>query len=288
MADAWADTTAPHGRLLLTVLGGLAEFERELIRARTDDGRKRARAWRQIRGVRLRSRAISVSRPYIALADGAVQANLARSYGVSQATISRLAAPSPFEGNAVAVQEAELSTMDALRVVNVGSTRYIRGKTPLNDLLAAGAVAQNVQTAFVQAYAANGGRLGPTWKTLRADKSLATADLTTLNTVLSAGELLTGNLPLVKDTLKRLADKSLASLKDLALLDEADWEARIRSVDPDATRAYRRFFPMTPPQTGSRGSPKRCSSALPDAIPPRPSSRACRRRIPRPSRPGST
>jgi DNA invertase Pin-like site-specific DNA recombinase len=36
--------TTPHGKLLLTVLGGLAEFERELIRARTDDGRKRAKA----------------------------------------------------------------------------------------------------------------------------------------------------------------------------------------------------------------------------------------------------
>jgi hypothetical protein len=37
LADAWADTTAPHGRLTLTVLGGLAEFERELIRARTGE-----------------------------------------------------------------------------------------------------------------------------------------------------------------------------------------------------------------------------------------------------------
>ena len=35
LADAWADTTTPHGRLMLTVLGGLAEFERELIKART-------------------------------------------------------------------------------------------------------------------------------------------------------------------------------------------------------------------------------------------------------------
>ena len=32
--DAWADTTTPHGQLMLTVLGGLAEFEHELIRAR--------------------------------------------------------------------------------------------------------------------------------------------------------------------------------------------------------------------------------------------------------------
>ena len=37
--DTWADTTTPHGRLMLTVLGGLAEFERELIRARTGEGR---------------------------------------------------------------------------------------------------------------------------------------------------------------------------------------------------------------------------------------------------------
>ena len=44
LADAWADTTTPHGRLMLTVLGGLAEFERELIRARTGEGRKRAMA----------------------------------------------------------------------------------------------------------------------------------------------------------------------------------------------------------------------------------------------------
>jgi DNA invertase Pin-like site-specific DNA recombinase len=33
IGDAWADTTTPHGRLMLTVLGGPAEFERELIRA---------------------------------------------------------------------------------------------------------------------------------------------------------------------------------------------------------------------------------------------------------------
>ena len=29
LADTWADTTTAHGRLMLTVLGGLAEFERE-------------------------------------------------------------------------------------------------------------------------------------------------------------------------------------------------------------------------------------------------------------------
>ena len=42
LGDAWADTTTSHGRLMLTVLGGLAEFERDLIRARTSEGRARA------------------------------------------------------------------------------------------------------------------------------------------------------------------------------------------------------------------------------------------------------
>ena len=44
LADAWADTTTSHGRLMLTVLGGLAEFERDLIRSRTTEGRERAKA----------------------------------------------------------------------------------------------------------------------------------------------------------------------------------------------------------------------------------------------------
>jgi DNA invertase Pin-like site-specific DNA recombinase len=81
LKDAWADTTKPHGRLMLTVLGGLAEFERELIRARTDDGRKRAKA----RGVRfgrpLKLTAHQRKEATQRLAEGAVQADLARSYG---------------------------------------------------------------------------------------------------------------------------------------------------------------------------------------------------------------
>jgi DNA invertase Pin-like site-specific DNA recombinase len=43
LADAWAETTTPHGRLMVTVLGGLAEFERSLIIARTGEGRAMAR-----------------------------------------------------------------------------------------------------------------------------------------------------------------------------------------------------------------------------------------------------
>jgi DNA invertase Pin-like site-specific DNA recombinase len=108
LGDTWADTTTPHGRLMLTVLGGLAEFERELILARTGDGRARAKA----KGVKF-GRPPSLSphqrREAIArLAEGFSQADLARSYGVSQATISRLASPSPFEASAAAASGVAL------------------------------------------------------------------------------------------------------------------------------------------------------------------------------------
>ena len=91
LKDTWADTTTPHGRLMLTILAGLAEFERELILARTGDGRARAKA----RGVRFgRPAALTPHQRQEALerlANGAAQADVARSFNVSQATISRLA-----------------------------------------------------------------------------------------------------------------------------------------------------------------------------------------------------
>jgi DNA invertase Pin-like site-specific DNA recombinase len=44
LGDPWADTTTAHGRLMLTVLCGIAEFERDLIVQRTSEGRARAMA----------------------------------------------------------------------------------------------------------------------------------------------------------------------------------------------------------------------------------------------------
>src|SRR5262249_22054777 len=88
-----------------------------------------------------------------------------------------------------ASQGSELDKIDALRVASVGNTPYIRGKTPLNDLLGAGNVAEAVKTAFVKSYADNGGRLDLVWQALKADKSLSAADLAQLDTTLSAGEL---------------------------------------------------------------------------------------------------
>src|SRR6266571_122242 len=42
LVDSWADTTTPHGELMITLLAGIATFERHLIKSRTDEGRKRA------------------------------------------------------------------------------------------------------------------------------------------------------------------------------------------------------------------------------------------------------
>src|SRR6516165_7093304 len=91
--DAWADTTTSHGLLMLTVLGGLAEFERDLIRARTSEGRERAKA----RGVKMgrkprltdHQKREAIRRRDI---DGKPVREIARSYNVSHSTISRLIA----------------------------------------------------------------------------------------------------------------------------------------------------------------------------------------------------
>src|SRR5258707_243815 len=91
LKDAWADTTTAHGRLMLTVLGGLAEFERDLIRARTSEGRERAKA----RGVKLgRKPKLTDHQKREAIRrrdlDGEPVREIARSYNVSHSTISRL------------------------------------------------------------------------------------------------------------------------------------------------------------------------------------------------------
>jgi DNA invertase Pin-like site-specific DNA recombinase len=90
LGDAWADTTTAHGRLMLTVLGGLAEFERELIRARTSEGRTRAKA----RGVRLgRKPKLTLHQQREAIKrreNGEAIREIARSYNVHNSTISRL------------------------------------------------------------------------------------------------------------------------------------------------------------------------------------------------------
>jgi DNA invertase Pin-like site-specific DNA recombinase len=92
LGDTWADTTTSHGRLMLTVLGGLAEFERDLIRARTGEGRDRAKA----RGVKMGRKPKLTSHQQAEAIKrreaGEPVREIARTYNVHNSTISRLTA----------------------------------------------------------------------------------------------------------------------------------------------------------------------------------------------------
>ncbi|MBP1807760.1 recombinase family protein [Rubellimicrobium aerolatum] len=92
LADSWADTTTAHGRLMLTVLGGLAEFERELIRARTGEGRARAKAAGKKLGRGYKLTPHQQQEAKSRREAGETITAIARSYAVHHSTISRLCA----------------------------------------------------------------------------------------------------------------------------------------------------------------------------------------------------
>jgi DNA invertase Pin-like site-specific DNA recombinase len=91
LGDTWVDTTTAHGRLMLAVSGGLAEFERELIRTRTGEGRARAKT----RGVKMgrppKLTAHQVTEALRRRDSGEPMRDIAISYNVSHSSISRLA-----------------------------------------------------------------------------------------------------------------------------------------------------------------------------------------------------
>jgi DNA invertase Pin-like site-specific DNA recombinase len=90
LGDPLFDTTSSQGRLLSTLLAAICEFERDLIRERTGEGRKRAMA----AGVKFgRKRKLSDYQRKEALkrrANGETLAEIAKSYGVNLSMISRL------------------------------------------------------------------------------------------------------------------------------------------------------------------------------------------------------
>ena len=89
LRDRWADTT-PHGRLMLTILGGLAEFERELIPSRTSEGRGLAKAKGVVMGRKPKLTAHQCQEAIARRDAGEALVDIARSYNVSHSTISRL------------------------------------------------------------------------------------------------------------------------------------------------------------------------------------------------------
>src|ERR1700726_5063739 len=89
-AEPWADTGTSTGRLMIAVLGGLADVERDLIRTRTAEGRSRAQKRGQRMGRKPKLTDAQKAEARRRRAQGATLAELARSYDVSQSTISRL------------------------------------------------------------------------------------------------------------------------------------------------------------------------------------------------------
>jgi DNA invertase Pin-like site-specific DNA recombinase len=89
LADPWCDTSSPMGELIITILGGLATWERHLILARTSAGRARAKA----NGVRFgRKRKLTEHQRREAIqrkASGETLCAIARSYNVDVSMISR-------------------------------------------------------------------------------------------------------------------------------------------------------------------------------------------------------
>jgi DNA invertase Pin-like site-specific DNA recombinase len=90
LGDPLWDTGSSQGRLLSTLLAAIAEFERDLIRERTGDGRRRAMA----QGVKFgRKRKLSEFQRAEAIRrrnDGETLAQIAKSYAVDISMISRL------------------------------------------------------------------------------------------------------------------------------------------------------------------------------------------------------
>ncbi|WP_137136506.1 recombinase family protein [Rhizobium sp. FKY42] len=89
LAEPWADTTSPAGRMVLTIFAGIAEFERSLIHDRTSSGRAAAKA----KGVRF-GRPPALSAEQIALArklidEGQTARNVAAMLKVHPATLYR-------------------------------------------------------------------------------------------------------------------------------------------------------------------------------------------------------
>jgi DNA invertase Pin-like site-specific DNA recombinase len=89
LADSWCDTTTAHGKLLLTVLAGLSEFERSLIVSRTQAGILRARelgvAFGRKPKLNPKQRQIIAER----YQGGETMAALAHDFGCSEPTIWR-------------------------------------------------------------------------------------------------------------------------------------------------------------------------------------------------------
>src|SRR5271166_320357 len=89
LAEPWADSTSSTGRLMIAVLGGLADVERDLIRTRTAEGRSRAKAQGKAMGRPPSLTPAPQKEARRRRAEGATLKELAKSYNVGISTIRR-------------------------------------------------------------------------------------------------------------------------------------------------------------------------------------------------------
>ena len=89
LGESWCDSTSEVGRLMLTIMGGIAEFERGLIRKRCEEGIERARASGKLFGRPCALDAGQRRRIGERYAAGETMAELAREYSCGEATIWR-------------------------------------------------------------------------------------------------------------------------------------------------------------------------------------------------------
>ncbi|WP_282413278.1 recombinase family protein [Pseudomonas sp. PS01299] len=89
LAEPWADTTSPAGRMILTIFAGIADFERSLIGERTSAGRVAAKA----KGVRFGPKPVltyeQITHARQLIEEGQSVAEVAHLLGVHRATLYR-------------------------------------------------------------------------------------------------------------------------------------------------------------------------------------------------------
>jgi DNA invertase Pin-like site-specific DNA recombinase len=90
LGEGWCDTTTSVGRLIIAIMAGIAQFERELIRQRCDEGLERARANGVKFGRKPKLSAFQIDEAKRRLEAGESQSDVGRLFGVSHQTIGRL------------------------------------------------------------------------------------------------------------------------------------------------------------------------------------------------------
>lgn len=89
LAEPWADTTSPAGKMVMTVMAGIAEFERSLIIERTQRGQQAARERGVKFGARPKLSDAQIQEARAQIAAGGSVAEVAQRLKVHRSTLHR-------------------------------------------------------------------------------------------------------------------------------------------------------------------------------------------------------